>query len=195
MFAVGTFSLGHVFGQTASTGAVDGVTLDSSGALLGGVVVELTGEGGGVSKSATSDANGRFVFLLITPGKYALHVSKADFEPLSFPEITISIAETTRLELHLRIATRIEDVSSSAPMVQLDSTLGRVVNQTAVTSLPLVTRNFTQLASLSPGISAGVYNAGELGLGGTAQSQIAASNDGVLFMALAPTTTTFSWME
>jgi hypothetical protein len=31
----------------------------------------------------------------------------------------------------------------------------------------------------SPGVSIGVYNAGELGLGGTALSQIAKSNDGI----------------
>src|SRR5258706_1884343 len=65
-------------------------------------------------------------------------------------------------------------------MVQLDSSaLGRVVNENAVSGLPLVTRNFAQIASLSPGVSTGVYNAGELGLGGTALSQIAKSNDGI----------------
>ena len=53
------------------------------------------------------------------------------------------------------------------------------MNENAVRGLPLVTRNFAQIASLSPGVSAGVYNAGELGLGGTALSQIATSNDGI----------------
>ena len=65
-------------------------------------------------------------------------------------------------------------------MLQTDSSaLGRVVNETAVGGLPLVTRNFAQIASLSPGVMTGVYNAGELGLGGTALSQIAESNDGI----------------
>jgi hypothetical protein len=54
-----------------------------------------------------------------------------------------------------------------------------VVDETAVSDLPLVARNFAQIASLSPGVVAGVYNAGELGLGGTALSQISASNDGI----------------
>src|SRR5271169_4457318 len=49
----------------------------------------------------------------------------------------------------------------------------------AVSSLPLVMRNFTQIASLSPGVVAGVFNAGELGLGGTALSQVSKSNDGI----------------
>lgn len=65
-------------------------------------------------------------------------------------------------------------------MVQTDSSaLGRVVNGTAVSNLPLVTRNITQIAGLSPGVVAGVYNAGELGSGGIALSQISKSNDGI----------------
>ncbi len=179
------FGLGLVsstFGQTASTGAVTGVTLDPTGALLPRVVVDLAKQGGGEKKSSTSDSNGRFEFLSLQPGKYKLQASKPDFEPVSLPEITVSITETLRLEVHLRLATRVEHarVSSKAPMVQLDSSaLGRVVNENAVSGLPLVTRNFAQIASLSPGVSAGVYNAGELGLGGTALSQIATSNDGI----------------
>ena len=65
-------------------------------------------------------------------------------------------------------------------MVQTDTiALGRVVNQTAVTGLPLVTRNFAQIADLSPGVATGVSNAGELGAGGTALSQIDKSNNGL----------------
>jgi hypothetical protein len=65
-------------------------------------------------------------------------------------------------------------------MVQHDtSALGRVVDKDTVSSLPLATRNFTQIAGLSPGVAAGVYNAGELGTGATALSQIGKSNDGI----------------
>lgn len=53
------------------------------------------------------------------------------------------------------------------------------MNQTAATGLPLVTRNFAQSADLSPGVVIGVSNAGELGAGGTALSQIDNSNDGL----------------
>jgi hypothetical protein len=59
------------------------------------------------------------------------------------------------------------------------SALGRVVNETAVANLPLVSRNFTQIVGLSPGVSTGASNAGELGLGGNGFSQIGASNDGM----------------
>jgi carboxypeptidase family protein/TonB-dependent receptor-like protein len=180
--AFGLGLAGTAFGQTASTGAVTGITLDPSGAVLPGVVVNVVKEGSGERKSVTSDENGRFGFLLLPAGKYEVQASKADFDPVSLPEIDVHVTETLRLELHFRIAARFEhaQVSANPVMVQQDaSALGRVVNENAVNGLPLVTRNFAQIASLSPGVSAGVYNAGELGLGGTALSQIAASNDGI----------------
>jgi hypothetical protein len=65
-------------------------------------------------------------------------------------------------------------------MVQTDNTaLGRVVDENALDNLPLVTRNLAQISGLSPGVATGVFNAGELGLGGMALSQIANSNDGI----------------
>ena len=81
-----------------------------------------------------------------------------------------------RLATHLERAT----VSSEPLLVQTDSAaLGRVVNERGVSELPLVTRNFAQIVGLSAGVAVGVSNAGELGLGGTALSQIAQSNDGI----------------
>jgi len=139
-------------------------------------------EGGSEARSATSDSNGRFGFFLLRPGTYELQASEVDFKLVSQRNIHVHVTETLRLELHLELATRVEQtqVSSAPLMVQFDtSALGRTVNQEAISRLPLVTRNFAQIASLSPGVNTGVSNGGELGLGGTAQSQIGKSTDGI----------------
>jgi hypothetical protein len=113
---------------------------------------------------------------------YKLRINKPNFETLRLSRLNISVTETLRIELHLALApvtTRVQ-VFSVPPIVQLDSAaLGRVVNESGVSSLPLATRNFAQITGLSPGVVVGVSNAGELGLGGTALSQISKSNDGV----------------
>src|SRR6516164_5255498 len=86
------------------------------------------------------------------------------------------------LSIPLKIAglTQSVDVHANVSGVQTDSAaLGRVVDGDTVTRLPLVTRNYTQIAVLSPGVSAGVFNAGELGSGGMPQSQISGSADGI----------------
>ena len=175
-------SSSSMYSQTASTGALTGVTVDPSRAVFPGVTLHLTNEDGSEEKFATSDNNGRFDFLLLRPGTYKLQASKADFKPVRQPDIYVHVTETLRLEVHLELATRVErtEVSAEPVMVQLDtSALGRAVNRGTVSGLPLVTRNFTQIAGLSPGVAAGVYNAGELGTGATALSQIGKSNDGI----------------
>ena len=172
----------NIHGQTSSTGALTGETLDPSGGVLPGVILHLIREDGSEAESATSDQNGQFGFLLLRPGTYEVQASKADFKPASQSDIHVHVTETARLQLHLELAMRREKIQvlSNPLMVQLDtSALGRVVNDETVSRLPLVTRNFTQITGLSPGVAVGVYNAGELGNGGIPLSQIGKSNDGM----------------
>jgi hypothetical protein len=181
--AITVVFFGNLHGQTTSTGALIGVTLDPSGAVLPGVVVRLVNQVTGATASATTDEEGRFGFPLLQTGYYEIQASTPGTSALiSSATIKINVTETLHLELHFRLATVIQSVKVSAEssMVQTDSSaLGRVVYETAVGNLPLVTRNFAQITSLSPGVVTGVYNAGELGVGGTALSQIANSNDGI----------------
>jgi|SRR5208282_1909445 len=182
IFVLATLLSSDSYGQTASTGALTGVALDPSGAVLSGAALDLTDRETGHTKSATSDEHGRFSFLLLPPGTYQLQASKLDFDTLTLTELHISLTETLRIELRLQLAAHLEQatVSSEPLLIQTDSAaLGRVVNERGVSELPLVTRNFAQIIGLSPGVAVGVYNAGELGLGGTALSQIAKSNDGI----------------
>src|ERR1700740_3170670 len=169
--------------QTSSTGALSGLALDPTGALLPDVVVRLANKETATTRSATSDKDGRFSFLLLPPGEYEIQATRPGSVSLvGNATVYINVTETLRLELHLRLATVVHSISVSeeSKMVQTDNySLGRVANETAVIGFPLVTRNFAQIASLSPGVITGVYNAGELGLGGTALSQIASSNDGL----------------
>jgi hypothetical protein len=171
-----------VYGQSPSTGALTGVTLDPTGTPLPDVYLTLVNQKTSDTESTASKQDGQFAFFFLVPGKYELKVSKKDFEPASVSLVDIHVTETLRLELHLQLAKHKEsaNVIASPLMVQTDSApLGRVVNDSSVSELPLVNRNFTQIAILSPGVSSGVFNAGELGLGGTALSQIAKSEDGI----------------
>jgi hypothetical protein len=182
VMALSVLFTGQLRAQSASAGALTGVTLDPSGAAIPGVNVQIIRRDSAITLSATSDDQGRFGFQLLTPGSYELQAVKPAFDPLQLDDIDISVTETLRIELRLHLATVAGhvEVSSGATMVQTeDSALGRVVNGTAVTGLPLATRNFAQIAALSPGVASGVFNAAELGPGGIALSQINNSNDGI----------------
>lgn len=170
------------YSQTISTGAITGITVDPTGAAVPDVSIQLTKADGSEPRSTNTDEQGRFGFLLLDPGEYHLRAEKINFEPINLSILHVYVTEANRLELHLHVATHFEnvEVASDSVMVQSDSSaLGQVLNRNGITGLPLVTRNFTQIASLAPGVSVGVYHAGELGIGGTAQSQIGKSNDGI----------------
>ncbi len=173
---------GWTYGQTASTGGVAGIALDPDGALLPDATISLAKKDGSEPKSTVSDAYGRFGFLLLRPGLYDLKASKTGFKPVNIASLYVPVTETRRLELHFELAAHIEQaqVRSDVLSIQFDTAaLGRTVNAENISGLPLVTRNFVQIAGLSPGVTVGVYNAGELGTGAMALSQIGKSNDGI----------------
>jgi len=151
--------------------------------VLPGISVRLQNSATGESETLTSDQEGRFLFQQRPPGRYEIQAEKSGaVHLLAHANINIRVTEVLQIELHLRPMRVYETVTvSGAPtMVQSgNAALGKVVNDTGVHSLPLVTRNFSQIAGLAPGVTTGVFNAGELGVGGTALSQIAKSNDGI----------------
>jgi Carboxypeptidase regulatory-like domain len=108
MASLGFILVVHANGQTASTGALAGVTVDSSGATLPGVIIHLTTTSVGETRSATSDEEGRFAFQFLPPGTYQLQATKTDFAPLELPELHVSVTETLRVELRLQIAAHFE---------------------------------------------------------------------------------------
>ena len=156
------------------------MVLDPSGLPVPGVTLHLVNPVTAASGSTTSDQVGRFSFVLLAPGAYELQANKTGFAPFQSSGINISVTETGRVEIRLQLPAIHNEVGVEAKgPIQENSALGRVVDEPTVQSLPLVTRNFTQIAGLSSGVTSGVFNAGELGLGGTAISQIASSNDGI----------------
>lgn len=181
LLALVTVPVTRAVPQTASTGALTGEVLDSTGRGIAGASVEAENPDTAVSRSTLCDDEGSFVLTLLPPGTYQLTVRKGGYSQEQ-SSVDIAVTESIRLSISLRIAGTAQTivVRTSTSQVQTDSAaLGRVVDGDMVTNLPLVTRNYTQIAVLSPGVSAGVFNAGELGSGGMPLSQISGSSDGI----------------
>ena len=174
--------VGVLGAQTSSTGAMSGVIIDLSGSVVPGAMLRLSMEGGTYAGACLSSADGSFRFVSLPPGTYELKAMKPEFKDVITRQLRIHVTETLRVNLHLQPATVVERaaVTSNQSMMQLDTAaLGQTINEETLRELPLATRNFSQLAGLSPGVVTGVYNAGELGIGGTALSQVSPSYDGL----------------
>src|ERR1051326_2807518 len=167
------FSIG-VVAQTASTGALTGQVTDPNGAVVAGAQVTATNESTGAKRDVVTQENGIYSVALLLPGSYKVEIAKQGFKIAVINNVQVNVTETKRLDSQLEVGSMQERVVvvSDAQVLQTESpTLGSVADHEMVANLPLVTRNYTQIVTLSPGISAGVTNAAALGRGSSGESQ------------------------
>ena len=154
--------------QTSSTGALTVNVVDTSGAVIPGATVTITNTATGVARSEITGEQGAFRFSLLPVGTYSVAISLSGFKSAQVGSVTINVTETRVLNQVLQLGAMSEEVTvnAEAEAVQTGtSALGTVVGGTTITSLPLVTRNYTQILGLSPGTISNVVNAGNIGHG------------------------------
>jgi hypothetical protein len=137
-----------------TTGRITGVVKDSSGGVIVGAEVQAVNEATGEKWKAVTDDAGSLSFVLLPPGLYQIDVAAESFKTTVLNDVPVRITETTTINVSLAVGNRVEKVivNGSPPLLQTDGPqLGRVVDCRAVAGLPLATRNFTQILTLSPG--------------------------------------------
>src|SRR5215469_13586892 len=154
--------------QTGNTGALAGRVTDPTGAVVPAASVDVTSVATGEKRHVTTGSEGAFSIPLLPPGVYTVTVSKSGFSKALLDSVAVTVTETADLNVRVELGAEAQsvEVASVAEVVQTDSSaLGRVVSEHTVESLPLVARNYTQVIGLSPGVTANITNAGDLGRG------------------------------
>lgn len=144
------------FAQGKTTGRIIGTVTDQRGAVIAGAEVIVVNKGTGNARHVTTDSEGNYSVPSLPPGAYHVTVTANGFSMRSFDDVQVTITESISLDANLSVSAEVSGqvVVHIAPLVQRDGPqLGRVVNSSTVSDLPLATRNFTQLLSLSPGTS------------------------------------------
>ena len=153
--------------QTPTTGMLTGSVKDPSGAIVASAKLALT-SASGEERTGATESDGSYRFPLLPPGSYTLKVDASGFQPYTATGVIIRITESTELSPELAVAGTATsvDVTGEVPLVQTTSaTTGRVISDTQIRELPLPTRNFQQLLTLSPGTVASLSNNTEMGRG------------------------------
>lgn len=157
-------------GQTATTGQIEGVVTDPSGAVVVGAKVALTSDAG-LERETETGESGRYTFALLEPGGYRLDVTAGGFASVKVEGIVVKITQVSVVDVALKVASAQTTISVTAelPLVQAEtSARGTTISGDEVRSLPLPTNNFQQLLTLTPGTSASISNSSDLGRGDTA---------------------------
>ena len=150
------------------TGQLSGNVVDANGAVVAGANVKLTSGINAQEREAVTNDSGDFVFTLLPAGVYKLEVTASGFRTVVIDEVRINVTQTTTLPIRLDAATvsGMVTVKAEAPLVQQEtSQVGRTIEEQTIRQLPLPTRNFQQLLTLSPGTFSSVANNTELGRG------------------------------
>ena len=154
--------------QDAATGAIAGIVTDASGARIPKAVLTLTSSRTHASRMVYTDSEGMFRATLLPPGPYYVLVEAPGFKQSKADDVEVIVSETTPLTLTLAVqagGTTVE-VQADTQIAELESSsLGRVVDEAAINSLPLANRNYTQILGLSPGVIVSLPSAEELGSG------------------------------
>src|ERR1041384_1259272 len=150
------------------TGQLSGNVVDANGAVVSGASVKLTSLVTAQERDANTNESGDFAFTLLPAGSYKLEITATGFRTVVVDEVKINVTQTTTLPVRLDPATvsGIVTIQAETPLVQQEtSQVGRTIEEQTIRQLPLPTRNFQQLLTLSPGTISSVANNTELGRG------------------------------
>ncbi|MCC7153346.1 MAG: carboxypeptidase regulatory-like domain-containing protein [Bryobacterales bacterium] len=140
------------------TGTLQGVVRDPSGAPIPGSSVTLTNVENGVRTQLTTNAEGRFVGVLLPPALYSLTAEKEGFRRYVRTGIRLNVQQDLSADVSMELgdlAAQVE-VSSEAPLLETNTaTVAAVVNTQLIQDLPLNGRDTLSLAYLSPGVIGG----------------------------------------
>ncbi len=145
------------------TASVRGVVTDSSHSAIPDAKVNVTDADRNVSQKTVTDASGRYVFTALPPGRYTLDVESAGFNKYSRAAFELQVQQQATIDVELAvgaIATTVSVESSATLLNTTSATLGQVVENKFILSLPLAGRSPLALVALSPGVTPSNLNPG-----------------------------------
>lgn len=156
------------WGQSASTAALAGTVTDPTGAVIPNVTVTATSAATNQARTVVTSADGSYRFPLLEPGAYRVRFTSAGFKASEVTGMNLVVTETATLDRALEVGAQSEQVTVEANVETVQtatSTLGTTVTGNTITSLPLSTRNFTQVLGMSTGVAVDAANGSAFGRG------------------------------
>jgi hypothetical protein len=161
--------LSSVFAQGGARGAVAGTVKDPNGAVVSSAQVEIINQDTGLTeRTVNTDSDGGFRANLLPIGRYKIVVTASGFAKAEVVDVRVSVTETTSVNVTMKVGeiTEAVTVQGAATEIQLNNaTTGRTLTAETIDNMPLATRNFLSLLSLSTGASSDLSDTAALGRG------------------------------
>lgn len=144
----------QVYARTQA--GISGIVTDASGAVISGATVDAKSKETGIVQKRQTNADGFYAFLDLPPGHYDLEVQQQGFNQFLQTDILLDVDSAKVINIKLKVGNVTEQVQVSGEAVQLDTAstqMGEVISGQTMTAVPLVTRSYTDLLALQPGVS------------------------------------------
>jgi hypothetical protein len=153
-------------------GTIQGTVSDPSGAVISDAQISIKDVATGVVRTVTSNSSGFYAAPNLAPGKYDLKFAATGFSVGAASDVTLTVGAEQNINVVLKVgdANSTVEVTDIVPGVDTaTSTISGEVDGTTVKELPLNGRDWSQLATLQPGVSQ-VRN--QSGIGGVGSADV-----------------------
>jgi hypothetical protein len=153
VFALASFSCSSAF--ASDTASISGSVADPSGGVVAGATVTATNIATGVATTQITNSQGFYSFQSLALGTYSIGVTKSGFKAYQQTGLILDVNSALVVDVALQVGDTAEKivVSASALHVDTESTqMGEVITGKEMTDVPLVTRSYTDLLALQPGV-------------------------------------------
>ncbi len=137
---------------TLGSSALAGTVRDERGSPVTEAKISLTDNSKGMTRGASSDSSGVFLFPSIGAGTYTVRIEKTGFSIYLLNDLAVEVGERAVLDVSLQVGqarTSITVSAADAAILDTESNvIGTVIDSKRVSDLPLNGRNFLQLGLL-----------------------------------------------
>lgn len=139
--------------QDTSKGALAGTVVDSTGAIVPGATVTISGTS--ANRVVITNSKGDYDVSNLIPGKYSVKASLTGFKSASVSDVTVFVGKTSAVKLTLTtgdISETIEVVGGTVDIDTNNTAVGANLNSQVFENLP-VQRRVDSLFYLAPGVT------------------------------------------
>jgi Carboxypeptidase regulatory-like domain len=144
----------EVRAQTTSTGGLNGVVTDQTGAVMPSARVVISDSNKGTEQTTITDSQGTYRFSFLLPGRYELVVNRDGFRQEK-RIVDVVLGPTVSLNVSLVLAATSSEVTvtSKAPTIQAENgDVSATMNSRQVSEVPNPGNDLTYIAQTAPGV-------------------------------------------
>jgi hypothetical protein len=145
------------------TGTILGTVKDQTGAVIPDARVTITNQGTSEQFTTMTRSDGTYIVTPLKIGTYRISVEHAGFSTAENAAFELNIQQQAVVDFELRAGSTSQTVQVTAQAALLqtqNAVVGQVIGATTVENMPLNGRDWTMLATLTPGVTQPQQGAG-----------------------------------